>query len=193
MRISAKGPEYDSPITETPPIEIPPLPTGVSLRTVYTDFLNYICNHTHHFFVENTPAGNRIWDRLHFIGAITFILAVPNGWEADQQIFFRDIAISAGLLRPSEVEERLRFVTEGEASVHYALAHTQSRSWLKPGTVFAVSDAGGSTVDTTLYECKGLEPLKLEEVCASECVQVSHIWCKLDYNLLIYGRPEAYS
>lgn len=68
---------------------------------------------------------------------------------------------------------RLEFVTEGEASVHYALAHTQSQAWLTKDTLFAVTDAGGSTVDSTLYECKKTSPeLVLEEVCASECVQV---------------------
>jgi hypothetical protein len=176
MRISDRPPEYDSPTNKSPPIEIPPLPRGVTLKTVYTDFFKYIYNHTHHFFVGNTPAGSRIWDRLHLIGAITFVLAMPNGWEADQQVFLRDVAISAGFMKPKAAEERLKFVTEGEASVHYALAHTQSRSWLRAGTIFAVSDAGGSTVDTTLYECKGLEPsLNLEEACASECVQVSYV------------------
>jgi hypothetical protein len=188
MKISDRPPEYGSPINKPPSIEIPPLPTGVALRTVYTDFLKYIYNHTHHFFVENTPAGGRIWDRLHCTGAITFVLAMPNGWEADQQIFLRDVAISAEFIKKAEAEERLKFVTEGEASVHYALAHTQSRSWLRVGTLFAVSDAGGSTVDTTLYECKNLEPLKLEEVCASECVQVSSVNYKLDHSMLISGK-----
>jgi len=43
--------------------------------------------------------------------------------------------------------------------------------------VFAVVDAGGSTVDSTLYECKGTTPkLILEEVCASECVQAGSVF-----------------
>ncbi len=63
----------------------------------------------------------------------------------------------------------MRFVTEGEALVHYALGYTQSAQWLREGVVFAVVDAGGSTVDSTLYECKDTTPkLILEEVCASE-------------------------
>jgi len=71
----------------------------------------------------------------------------------------------------------LRFVTEGEASVHYALDYTQSAQWLRKGVVFAVVDAGGSTVDSTLYECKETTPkLILEEVCASECVQAGSVF-----------------
>ena len=74
-------------------------------------------------------------------------------------------------------ESRLRFVTEGEASVHYALEYTQSDQWLRKGVVFAVVDAGGSTVDSTLYECKETNPkLILEEVCASECVQAGSVF-----------------
>ena len=43
--------------------------------------------------------------------------------------------------------------------------------------MFAVVDAGGSTVDSTLYECKKITPkLILEEVCASECVQAGSVF-----------------
>ena len=42
--------------------------------------------------------------------------------------------------------------------------------------MFAVVDAGGSTVDSTLFECKETTPkLILEEVCASECVQAGSV------------------
>ena len=43
--------------------------------------------------------------------------------------------------------------------------------------MLAVVDAGGSTVDSTLYECKETTPkLLLEEVCASECVQAGSVF-----------------
>jgi len=43
--------------------------------------------------------------------------------------------------------------------------------------LFAIVDAGGSTVDSTLYECKGTTPrLILEEVRASECVQAGSVF-----------------
>jgi len=71
----------------------------------------------------------------------------------------------------------LRFVTEGEASVHYALCYTQPAQWLRKGAVFAVVDAGGSTVDSTLYKCKETTPeLILEEACPSECVQAGSVF-----------------
>ena len=43
--------------------------------------------------------------------------------------------------------------------------------------MFAVVDAGGSTVDSALFECNETTPkLILEEVCASECVQAGSVF-----------------
>ena len=43
--------------------------------------------------------------------------------------------------------------------------------------MFVVVDAGGSTVDSTLYECKETTPrLTLEEVRASECIQAGSVF-----------------
>jgi hypothetical protein len=174
MKISEEPPAYGSNISRAPSIEIPPLPTGVSLKKVYADFLKYMYERTHEFFIGNMPAGSRVWDRLQ--SDIVVVLATPNGWDSAQQAFLRGASIQAGFVKESDADARLDFVTEGEASVHYALAHSQSNTWLKPGILFAVTDAGGSTVDSTLYECKALKPkLVLEEVCASECVQVSRV------------------
>lgn len=175
MRISDDPPPYTSTNVYIPPptIEIPPLPPNVPLKSVYVDFLSYMFRHTQDFFVNGTPAGSPIWTRLKDANNIVLILATPNGWDTGQQSFLKDAVMQAGLVQKSKIESHLHFVTEGEASVHYALAHSRGHTWLKPGIMFAVTDAGGSTVDSTLYACKALVPkLKLEEVCASECVQV---------------------
>jgi hypothetical protein len=149
-------------------LEIPPLPNGVTLSQIYSDFIKYLYDRTMDFFVENTPNGRNIWNRLK--SKIALIFCTPNGWEISQHIFVRNAVVAAKIVPPTKAEERISFVTEGEASVHYVLAHTRSNTWLSKGTIFAVVDVGGSTVDSTLYECKELQPLTLEEVCASECV-----------------------
>lgn len=170
MKIVDPPPSYGSNSHRAATIEIPPLPTGISLKKVYADFLGYMFERTHEFFIGTMPAGSRVWERLQ--AEIVVVLATPNGWDSAQQSFLRAAAIQAGFVNESNADSRLDFVTEGEASVHYALAHSQSKTWLRPGVMFAVTDAGGSTVDSTLYECKALQPkLVLEEVCASECVQ----------------------
>jgi hypothetical protein len=45
---------------------------------------------------------------------------------------------------------------------------------MREGSVFAIVDVDESTADNTLYKCMEIQPLKLEEKCPSQCVQVSH-------------------
>lgn len=88
----------------------------------------------------------------------------------------RDAFVMAGVLPRGHANDRLQFVTEAEASVHFALEHSDGDRWLTVGTNFSVLDAGGSTVDTTMYRCTALTPkLKLEEVTSSECVQAGRL------------------
>jgi hypothetical protein len=125
---------------------------------------------------------------------MVIVFCTPNGWDAVQQGFLRNAAIRAGVVRDRDVDGRIDFITEGEASVHYALEHSKSNQWMRPGSVFAVADAGGSTVDSTLYECKSVDPLRLEEVCASECVQVCRAFFSFDIRSHMHhtDRQEEY-
>lgn len=178
MKVSDEPPAYGSNSNTLPTIEIPPLPPLVTIKKAYADFLKYMFATSRNFFQANTPNGNSIWQRLQ--DKNTLILCIPNGWDTSQQGFLRSAVVMAGIMTEEEAGERLEFITEGEASVHYALAHTQSNQWLEKGTLFAVTDAGGSTVDSTLYECKAIEPeLVLQEVRASECVQVSETFFRM--------------
>ncbi|KAG8829562.1 hypothetical protein FRC17_006388 [Serendipita sp. 399] len=177
MKVTDAPPPYAS-LSSQPSassIEIPPLPPGIPLTRVYSDFLKYLFDYTERFFVNNTPGGRNVWDRLR--NKIAIVLATPNGWDTSQQIFMRDAVVAAGIVGKDQADERVDYITEGEASVHYALAHSQSKSWLRKGVIFAVTDAGGSTVDSTLYQCKEDTPkLVLEEVRASECVQAGGVF-----------------
>lgn len=166
MKVTDEPPEYGSDAPRT--FEVPPLPSGVTLKKVYKHFIKYLWDHARDFFENNTVDGERIWNRL---GNKAFIvLATPNGWDTTQQGFLRQVVIDTGIISKGQDEDRLLFVTEGEASVHYALHYSQSKSWMNQGSMFAVTDAGGSTVDSTLYRCKSIMPkLVLEEVTASEC------------------------
>ena len=101
------------------------------------------------------------------------VLSTPNNWDTAQQRFLRTVAIQAGLVSENDADRRLEFVTESEASVHFILKPVSTTTWLKDGCNFMVVDAGGSTVDSVLYECEAAKPkLVLKEVRASECVQV---------------------
>ena len=134
--------------------------------------MKYLIKNTQVVFGQSIPNGEDIWRRLR--STMVVVLTTPNGWDFAQQSVLRKAAIAAGLVTEQNAYNLLDFVTEGEASVHYALVYSQTKTWLKVGTIFAVIDAGGSTVDSTVYECKATEPkVLLEEVCPSECIQVS--------------------
>ncbi|KAH7104330.1 hypothetical protein BKA62DRAFT_748745 [Auriculariales sp. MPI-PUGE-AT-0066] len=155
--------------------EIPPLPRGVTLKQVYSHFMRYIYGHSTTFFKGHCIDGPTIWDRLK--DRVEIVLAIPNGWDLVQQSFLREAIVLAGVLPAGHDSKRLRFVSEAEASVHFGLAHTGGEQWLKPGMKFCVIDAGGSTVDTTLYKCAAVTPkLELEEVTASDCVQAGSVF-----------------
>lgn len=171
MRLSndEHPPPYGSETTANR-MEIPPLPQSVTLKTIYTDFMRYLLVQTRKFFEGSVPNGPIIWNRIQ--DQLVVVIGTPNGWDISQQSFLRTVAISSGWVDKRNAAARITFVTEGEASVHYSLAH-RTGGWLEKGVQFMVVDAGGSTVDSTLYECKDVSPrLVLEEVCASECIQV---------------------
>lgn len=156
-------------------LEIPALPREVGIIKVYSDMLRWLIDQTKRFFERHTPTGKEIWQRLE--STIIIILAIPNGWELPQQHRLGEAIVQAGVLPRGFGEDRLKFVTEGESSIHYALQHINDPSWLREGVMFAVTDAGGSTVDSTLYICKKTAPdLQLEEARGSECVQAGSVF-----------------
>ena len=157
--------------------EIPALPSNVPIVKVYADMFHWLLEHVERFFESNMVNGGVIWERLG--SQLTLVVATPNGWEIQQQQTMRDALILGRVLPPDHDPDRLEFVTEGEASVHYALHHHHHRNgdWLSTGTMFALVDAGGSTVDSTLYRCREAQPdLILEEACSSECVQAGSVF-----------------
>ncbi|KAJ1303450.1 hypothetical protein OPQ81_011639 [Rhizoctonia solani] len=156
-------------------LKLDPLPHGVTLRQIYSDFLGYLLKHTRAFFEDRILDGKQIWER--YSPTMEVVIAHPNGWGIREQAFLRSAAVSAGFATADLAPAKVRFVTEAEASVHFCIHHTNLGTVLQPGTNFVVCDAGGSTVDTTLYSVKSARPiLKLEEKRASACVQAGAIF-----------------
>ncbi|KAG9126354.1 hypothetical protein FRC07_003747 [Ceratobasidium sp. 392] len=155
-------------------LQLDALPNGVSLRQIYTDFLRYLFKHTRTFFEDRIVDGRLIWE--NYRSRMEVVIAHPNGWGIREQAFLRAVAVDAGLALASS-SHKIRFVTEAEASVHFCIYHTNLGNRLQNGTKFAVCDAGGSTVDTTVYSVVAARPvLKLEEARASACVQAGAIF-----------------
>ncbi len=67
-----------------------------------------------------SPTGLLFWSSIE--NNIDFVLAHPNGWEGAQQAIMRQAAVLGGLVDDENAQERVQFVTEGEASLHYCIA-----------------------------------------------------------------------
>lgn len=98
-------------------MRLPPLPPGKSAVDVFGDFLSYLFRCTQSFIVDTHANGHALWRAVEH--DIQFVLSHPNGWEGAQQTKMRKAAITGGLiLDTDEGKARIRFVTEGEASLH---------------------------------------------------------------------------
>ncbi|KAF8606745.1 hypothetical protein BDV93DRAFT_488627 [Ceratobasidium sp. AG-I] len=160
-------------------LTLDPLPPGVSLHQIYADFLGYLLKHTKSFFEDRILDGEQIWTRYQ--SKMKVVIAHPNGWGLREQTFLREAATEAGFSDASSALTKIRFVTEAEASVHFCIHHTNLGERLKAGMNFIVCDAGGSTVDTTVYSVTSARPvLKLEEKRASACVQAGAIFVDVE-------------
>lgn len=100
--------------------DIPPLPLNKTVVEVFADFLKYLLECASSYIQDTHANGANLWASV--AGQIDFVLSHPNGWEGTQQSEMRKAAVLAGLI-PDNVSghARLSFVTEGEASLHYAV------------------------------------------------------------------------
>ncbi|KIM23512.1 hypothetical protein M408DRAFT_262801 [Serendipita vermifera MAFF 305830] len=181
---------HPATMSTTQAFEIPPLPVGVSIERVYADIMRYLMDGTQRFFERTIPNGPEIWARVR--NTIIVVLATPNGWGIREQVVLRNAAIRASLVKEETAGQLVQFVTESEASVHYALAYPDSR-WLKRNVIFAIIDCGGSTADTTVYRCVSTDPLSLKEACPSECIQAGGIFVDREVEKMLKGKLQGCS
>ena len=100
--------------------DLPPLPAGKSVVQVFAHFLKYMVACARKYIIESAANGRSLWNQVE--REIAFVLAHPNGWEGSQQNKMRDAAVLAGLVPDTSAgRDRIHFVTEGEASVHYCV------------------------------------------------------------------------
>jgi hypothetical protein len=109
--------------------EFEALPQGVTVETIYSDFLRYLLKNTRAFFETRTPNGATVWQQL--IDAAEFVIAHPNAWGLREQYVLRRAAVRADYLSFIQADYRIRFVSEGEASVHFCIVHGDLAAKLK--------------------------------------------------------------
>ncbi|QRV77751.1 heat shock protein 70 kDa 12A [Ceratobasidium sp. AG-Ba] len=160
-------------------LKVQPLPAGIPLEKIYTDFMVYLMKHTQEFFEARIIDGPKVWQDLH--KDMTIVIAHPNGWTIKEQNFLRKAAVAAKYTTEAKAHAQIHFVSEAEASVHFCMFHSDIQNRLSPNVNFIVCDAGGSTVDTTAYCVKTAAPmLELEEKKASACVQAGAVFVDLE-------------
>ncbi|KAJ7463971.1 hypothetical protein FB451DRAFT_1264345 [Mycena latifolia] len=163
-----------------PPVDGPrlsELPHRKNATSVLADFLGYLFECTKTFIVETHPNGESLWDSLEH--SIQFVMAHPNGWEGKQQSQMRDAAVVAGLITNSDAgHDRLHFVTEGEASLHFCIQNGLAAEAVSRGHGIVVVDAGGGTIDLSTYRMvrKANGRQEYEEIAPPQCLFQGSVW-----------------
>ncbi|KJA18138.1 hypothetical protein HYPSUDRAFT_45595 [Hypholoma sublateritium FD-334 SS-4] len=150
--------------------KIQPLPPNKIIVEVFADFLVYLFQCSSTYIQETHPNGAALWKSVE--GKIDFVLSHPNGWEGPQQAQMREAAVLARLI-PGTLEgnAQLSFVTEGEASLHFAIHNGLPQGVIKKGEGVIIIDAGGGTIDISSY-ARSTSPSSVQyfaEIAAPQC------------------------
>jgi len=98
-------------------MRLPSLPKGKSAVQVFGDFLGYLFRCAKNFIIDTHAGGASLWRAVE--EDLQFVLSHPNGWEGAQQTKMRRAAVYGDLIPDTDAgKARIRFVTEGEASLH---------------------------------------------------------------------------
>jgi len=156
-----------SVLSELQDLKLPNLPTGKDVVQVFADFLGYLMDCTEKYIKDsNITVTDGVWSTL--CHDLILVLAHPNGWAgAQQQQMRRSVALAGIIPATSSGHDRIFFVTEGEASLHYCV-----RGTVIDGTRegFVVADLGGGTLDFSAYKVRDQAPLRLEEMDTPKCI-----------------------
>jgi hypothetical protein len=151
---------------------------------VLADFLRYLlwCARA---YIEGTHAnGVDLW--LSIEKEIEFVFSHPNGWGS-QLTWMRKAAVSSGLIPDNQSgHNRITFITEGEANLHFSIHNGLSPSafevkgspehynTLTPGPQqdgngVVMVDAGEETIDISGYARNSNIPPSFDKIGAPKC------------------------
>ena len=150
--------------------KISPLPLNKTVVEVFADFLAYLLECASSFIQETHANGADLWVSVR--EKIHFVLSHPNGWEGPQQAEMRKASVLAKLIPDTTAGHAcLSFVTEGEASLHYAVHNGLPKGVMDDGEGVVIVDAGGGTIDISSYSKNvgGAKNIRFEEVAAPQC------------------------
>ncbi len=110
-----------SVLSQLKDVKVPELPAGKNIVQVYADFFGYLMACTEKYIKDTYAAmTGHVWNTLRY--DMILVLAHPNGWEGAQQQQMRRSAILANIIpNTPRGRDRVVFVTEGEASLHFCV------------------------------------------------------------------------
>ncbi|KAF8626102.1 hypothetical protein AX17_006598 [Amanita inopinata Kibby_2008] len=176
------------------------LPKRKTAVHVFGDFLAYLFRCTQIFITDTHANGAALWNAVEH--NIQLVLSHPNGWEGPQQSKMRRAAIYGGLIPDTnEGKARIRFVTEGEASLHACVLNGLAKDVLSSSSKhgFLIADAGGGTLDISSYAIRGTLPLVMEEIAPPDCIFAGSVFVSRRAREFLgeklknskYGTPDA--
>ncbi|GAB5589435.1 hypothetical protein Unana1_04335 [Umbelopsis nana] len=124
--------------------DLVPLPNGLTIVDVISDFLREF--HDHLLF-EMSRGIAREFKQDSF----RYCLTVPAMWSDRAKALMRESAIIAGLIKETDHRDRLMLISEPEAAAIYCEKKCDQFN-LKSGDKFMICDAGGGTVDLIVFE-----------------------------------------
>ncbi|KAF7761880.1 hypothetical protein Agabi119p4_9872 [Agaricus bisporus var. burnettii] len=136
--------------------DLDPFPKGVTLTTIYEDWLRYLFSAGAASFRAKNSIPGELWKRR------LFVFVAPNGWNEPEKANVRKLIHRAGGV---EYDAHVRFARESEATLHYCLAHGLANELTEPvGLQFFICNSGATTTDLGLYRVSSASPLHFEEV-----------------------------
>ncbi|KAH6897924.1 hypothetical protein BKA70DRAFT_745447 [Coprinopsis sp. MPI-PUGE-AT-0042] len=163
---------------------LPALPPHKTIVQVLGDFLRYLLHCSRKYIKETHPNGPELWDSL--APEAEYVLSHPNGWVGSQQSQMRLAAVAGGLVRnATDGLERIHFVTEGEASLHYSIENGLPPESLQRGGGVAIVDAGGGTVDISSYALSTNTSSIFEEIAPPQCHCMGSVFVSLAARLFL--------
>ncbi|KAF8315440.1 hypothetical protein DL93DRAFT_910128 [Clavulina sp. PMI_390] len=124
------------------------LPRGITLETVYADFLNYLIQQTRRHVKDSV--GVDPWPAMQ--SRTQILLTHPNRWGDIEQKFLQKVVANSGIMTLEETARRLLFAEEGEAAASFCIPASGIQQPFALGTNIIICDAGGSTTDISAYK-----------------------------------------
>ncbi|KAM6492029.1 hypothetical protein JOM56_011753, partial [Amanita muscaria] len=116
---------------------------------VFADFLRYLFKSAKEYIIEAESNLDPTFSWTSVERNTHFVLTHPNGWGEEQQSQMHEAAVAAGLVNMSATGERITFLTEGEANLHFCLEKNPNLQQERSGLL--VVDCGGGTIDLSAY------------------------------------------